>query len=305
MKNQIQIQPKLEKAINDNKPVVGLETTVLSFGLPFPDNLHTFNAMQQAILEQDVLPAVTYLKDGKVCIGMENQTLDQFVQPSHEMLKVNRSNFSYCLTKKATGATTVSATMMCCEMADIKIIATGGIGGVHRNFDESHDISADLLELAQTPCIVVCSGVKSILDLPKTLEFLETYGVPIIGYQTDMLPAFHSASSSYRLDQTIHSVEEIAEIAKTHWSLKSSQKTGILVVNPIPTEDEIPFDQVNIWVEQALSLAKEQNVKGKNVTPFLLDQLNHLSNGKSLKANKSLLINNAKLAAKISSFYKK
>lgn len=302
MQNRLDIQTDIQFALENKKPVVGLESTVLSFGLPEPHNLNTVQSMIDAVEESSSIPAITAIKEGQIKIGLSETDLEYFADTQNEIIKLNRQNFSYGLAQKKAGTTTVSATMICCHMAGIQIFATGGIGGVHRDYADEFDVSSDIYEFTKTPTLVVCSGAKSILDLPKTVELIESLGIPLVGYQTNEFPAFYSRKSGIKIDQTVDTIEEIVELAKTHWEWS---QTGIILLNPIPEEDEIPHTKINDLILQAVKQQKEQGISGKKVTPFLLQALSELSKEATLKANQSLLISNAKLAGKIAQeFYK-
>ncbi|MBO8413998.1 MAG: pseudouridine-5'-phosphate glycosidase [Firmicutes bacterium] len=280
-----------------SKPAVALETTIVSHGMPYPANVETAIALEHEITAQGAIPVTIGIVKGQIKIGMTPDEIDFFAKHHEEIVKVSRNNLGYVLANKLSGATTVAATMLIANLANIKVFATGGIGGVHREGNETFDISADLLEFSKSEVNVVCAGPKAILDLPLTLEYLETNGVPLIGYKTDYLPMFYSAKSNYRLEQRADSVEDLANIINSYRALNLKQ--GCLVVNPIPDEDSLDPTQIEIVIEKALELAKANNIKGKAVTPYLLDYLNHHTGGKALSANISLVKNNARLAGKL------
>jgi len=291
----LKLSNQVKKAIQDNLPIVALESTVISHGLPYPDNLEVTKKMMSAITETGAVPAVIGLIDGLIHVGLNEDELELFATRK-DILKISRSDIAYCLSEKRLGATTVSATMLCASYAGIRIFSTGGLGGVHRGAEETFDISADLTELSKTPVLVVCSGAKSILDVSKTLEYLETQGVPIIGYQTNCFPLFFTKESDYRLTQCLRGPEEIASVADINWKLGL---TGVVVANPVPEADSLDGNIVEKWIKTAISDGQKQGIKGKAVTPFVLSRVAELSSGKTMQANKSLLVNNAALAARI------
>ncbi|MED3717022.1 pseudouridine-5-phosphate glycosidase [Geobacillus sp. 47C-IIb] len=280
----------------ERKPIVALESTIISHGMPYPENVQTAKEVEQLIRSRGAVPATIAIIDGKMKIGLTDDELE-FLGTSCDIEKVSRRDLPYVVAKKKHGATTVAATMICAAMAGINVFATGGIGGVHRGAERTMDISADLQELAQTNVAVVCAGAKSILDLGLTLEYLETHGVPVLGYQTDILPAFYSRTSPFRVDYRLDSAEEIAQFIETKWAL--GLDGGIVVANPVPQEDELEESYITSIIEQALKEAEEKHITGKAVTPFLLDRVKTLTEGKSLKANIALVKNNAVLAADI------
>ncbi len=281
-------------AIKTKKPVVALESTVIAHGLPFPQNLETAKSLENIIRENGAIPATIAVFDGEFCVGLNDLQLE-FLSTSKEIRKISRRDLPVVVAKKMNCATTVATTMFVAHLAGIKVFSTGGIGGVHRGFPA--DISADLPELAQTPMTVVCSGAKIVLDLPRTREWLETYGVTILGYQCDELPAFYSRKSGLNIDERCDSAAEIVKIINSRDHLKL--KNAILVTAPVPPEDEISTAFLDQILSESLQLAEEQGIGGKEVTPFLLSRMSELSKGDTLKANISLLENNAKIAAQI------
>ncbi|MBY0281263.1 MAG: pseudouridine-5'-phosphate glycosidase [Alphaproteobacteria bacterium] len=286
---------QVQKALQKNTPIVALESTVISHGLPYPDNLEITKKMMSAITEAGAVPAVIGLVDGYIHVGLDEDELELFATHK-DILKISRADIAYCLSEKRLGATTVSATMLCAFYAGIRVFSTGGLGGVHRGAEETFDISADLTELSKTPVLVVCSGAKSILDIPKTLEYLETQGVPVIGYNTNHFPLFFTKESEYPLTGCLKSPEEITSLADINWKLGL---TGMVVANPVPSIDSLEGSIVEKWIQMATLEAIQQGIKGKAVTPFILARIAELSVGKTMKANKSLLVNNAALAGKI------
>jgi pseudouridine-5'-phosphate glycosidase len=289
-----QLSPEITRALNLGAPIVALESTVITHGLPHPQNLELARDMEKLIRDNGATPATIALLDGKIRIGLSDLELIRLSE-SESTLKVSHRDFATAIVKKADGGTTVAGTMYAANMAGIKVFATGGIGGVHK--ESAFDISTDLRSLAEIPTIVVCAGAKAILDLPATLEYLETMGVPVIGYQTDEFPAFYSRESGLGVSARLDTPAEIAEFAKAHWNL--GMKGGILVTNPIPEKDAISAAKMEPMIAKASAEAIEQGIHGQKLTPFLLGRISELTKGKSLKANLALLLNNARLAAEI------
>lgn len=279
-----------------NQGVVTLESTVIAHGLPAPHNLETAQQCEQAVLSSGAQPATIGIIAGQPVIGLDTEQL-QAIANHQPIAKINLANLGAVLATGGWGATTVAGTLHLAHRAGLKVFATGGIGGVHRGASDSFDVSADLTALARYPLVTVCAGAKAILDLPKTLEVLETLGVPVIGYQTDELPAFYSRSSGLKLDLTAHSAAEVAAIAQSHWQM--GFQTAVLVVAPVPFEDEIPAAEVNEFIDEALREAAQQHISGKAVTPFLLSRIAGRTQGHALRANISLLRNNARIAGEI------
>ena len=296
----LQLSPLIKEALQNKTPIVALESTVIAHGLPYPDNLEVTKKMMAAIEQSGAVPAVIALMNGFIHIGLTESELEIFAQCS-DILKVSRSDISYCLTQKRLGATTVSATMLCASYTGIRVFSTGGLGGVHRGAEKTFDISADLTEFSRTPILVVCSGAKSILDIHKTLEFLETQGVPVIGYQTSNFPLFFTKDSNYPLMQHLNTPQEIASLAQNHWMLGLK---GLVITNPIPETDSIHESIVEKWINKATEQASKLGIIGKAVTPFILSKVAELSSNKTLHANKALLINNALLAGRIAASLK-
>jgi pseudouridine-5'-phosphate glycosidase len=292
----LKFQPEVARALSTGKPVVALESTVISHGLPYPENQQLAEDMEATVRAGNAIPATTAVIDGVPHVGLDAEGLATLAQESG-VRKISVRDFGPTIAQKASGGTTVAGTLILSEMAGIKIFATGGIGGVHR--DAPFDISTDLGQLTRSKVIVVCAGAKAILDLPATLERLETLGVPVIGYQTDEFPAFYSVKSGLSVSARADSPEETAAIAKAHWQMGGG---GLLVTVPVPAEEAIPAAVVEIEIQQALAEAAEQKISGQAVTPFLLNRVNELSSGKSLKANLALLKNNAKTAAAIAQY---
>lgn len=275
-------------------PIVALESTVLTHGLPRPQNLQLARDMERAVREEGATPATIGFLDGYLHIGLTDAELERLASEK-DPYKVGPRDFAAVITNEACGGTTVAGTMLACKHANIRIFATGGIGGVHR---ESHfDISADLQALATIPMIVVCAGAKAILDLPATLEYLETMSVPVIGYGTDDVPAFYSRESGLEVTEKLENPQNIVDFAKAHWD--AGLQSAVLVANPIPKAEAIPKSEIEPLIEQANKESRDKGKHGKDVTPFLLDRLNELTKGRSMRANLSLLLNNARLAAQI------
>ncbi len=289
-----QLSIEVTRALNLGAPVVALESTVITHGLPQPQNLELARDMEKQVRAAGAIPATVALLDGKIRLGLSDEELVRLSE-SESTLKVSHRDFATAIVKKVNGGTTVAGTMLAANMSGIKVFATGGIGGVHK--ESSFDISTDLKALAETPMIVVCAGAKAILDLPATLEYLETMGVPVVGYQTDEFPAFYSRESRLNVSARLDSPQEIAEFAKAHWSM--GLRSAILVTNPVPETDSIPMSKMEPMIAKASAEAVEQGIHGQALTPFLLGRISELSKGKSLKTNLALLLNNARLAGEI------
>ena len=277
-------------------PIVALESTIITHGMPWPQNVETARAVEAEVRNAGAVPATIAIMDGQIHIGLEDAQLDTLGQ-AKDVMKLSRADLAACLAMRRTGATTVAATMICAQMAGISVFATGGIGGVHRGAETSFDISADLSELSQTAVTVVAAGAKAILDLPKTLEVLETFGVPVIAVGQDDLPAFWSRASGLRAPLRMDTAVEIAAAHRMRADL--GIKGGQLIANPIPADAEIPRDQIMPVIEAALTEANRRNVSAKDVTPFLLAQIFERTGGRSLTANIALVLNNARLASQI------
>ena len=296
MKSYLDVLPEIQRALDQNEPAVAMESTILSHGMPYPENLAFAAEVEQVVRAEGAVPATAALIGGRIKIGLSAAELEVMCR-AENVDKVSRRDMATYLATKKTGATTVSATMICAAMAGIRVFATGGIGGVHRHGETTMDVSADLQELKQTPVAVVCAGVKQILDIGRTLEYLETMGVPVIGNATTDFPAFYCRKSGYGVDYTAKDEAEIAAILKTKWELGLSG--GVLIGNPIPEEYAQDFDDMESVIGQALAEADEKGVCGKDITPFLLAKVKELTHGMSLTANVQLAYNNARAAAKI------
>lgn len=291
--------PEVAAALHDHRPIVALESTVIAHGLPHPINLEVARAMEALVREGGAIPATLAILDGKIHAGLTSDELER-VGTAHDIAKASLRDLPLLIARKANGATTVSSTAHLAYLAGIRVFATGGIGGVHRGWETSMDISADLPALAATPIITVCAGAKSVLDLPATLEWLETHGVPVLGYNTDVFPAFYTRATepSLPVDANVATPEEVAAIFRMRQRL--SLQGGVLVCQPLPEQDALDNKMVESAIQIALSEAASQNIKGRAVTPFLLSALSRVTEGRSLKANQTLLRNNAVLAASIS-----
>lgn len=300
MKQYLDIAPEVAQALAEGKPVVALESTIISHGMPYPQNVEMAQTVESIIREEGAVPATIAIMDGKYKIGLSAADLERLATEK-DVAKVSRRDLALILAQKKIGATTVATTMIGAHLAGIPYFVTGGIGGVHRGYEETMDVSADLEELAQTPVTVICAGAKSILDLPRTLEYLETKGVPVLGYQTDVLPAFYTSKSPYKLNSRVESVEEIAQMDNVSHELGLS--AGSLVVNPIPTEHELDAAYIDEIIAQAVVEAEKAGITGKDMTPFLLGKIVELTGGESLKANIQLVYNNAKVGARIAKAY--
>ncbi len=279
-----------------NKPVVALESTIISHGMPYPQNVQTAKEVEGIIRQNGAVPATIAILNGKIKIGLSDEELE-FLAQSKDVEKASRRDLPYLVAKKKNGATTVAATMICAELAGIEVFVTGGIGGVHREAETTMDISADLQELAQTNVAVVCAGAKSILDIGLTLEYLETHGVPVVGFETDVLPAFYTRTSPFNVNYRVDSAEEAAEMIRTKWEL--GLKGGLVIANPIPEKDAMEEAFITGVIETALKEAKDNNIAGKKVTPFLLGKVKELTEGTSLTANIALVKHNAEVGSRI------
>jgi len=295
MNQYLDISPEVKAALDAGKPVVALESTIISHGMPYPKNVETALLVEQTIRDNGATPATIAVIGGRLKAGLTHEEIEYLGKTGRKVAKASRRDLPALVARKADGATTVTTTMIIAHMAGIKIFATGGIGGVHRGAEVTMDISADLEELAQTPVMVVCAGAKSILDLGLTLEYLETKGVPVIGYGTNELPAFYTRKSGFGVDYRVDSPEELAAMFRAQRAL--GYKGGMLVTNPIPEEYAMDKATIDAAIEQALSEAKAHGIHGKETTPFLLAKVVELTGGDSLESNIKLVLNNAKVAA--------
>jgi len=295
-KNYLDISEEVKAAIANNQAVVALESTIISHGMPYPKNVETALNVEKIVRDNGAIPATIAILNGRLKVGLSPEEIE-FLGKAPNVQKTSRRDIPFIIAKGLTGATTVASTMILAAMAGIKVFATGGIGGVHRGAETSFDISADLLELAQTDVAVVCAGAKSILDIALTLEYLETNGVPVVGYQTDELPAFYTSKSGFGVDYRVDTPKELAQALKTKWDLKL--KGGMIVANPIPEAYEMDPKVINDAILEAVKQQNEQGVKGKESTPFLLAKVKELTGGDSLDSNIQLVYNNAKVGAQI------
>ena len=295
MNKYLSISPEVQKALDEKRPVVALESTIISHGMPYPQNVETALKVEQAIREGGAVPATIAVIGGKLKAGCTPDEIEYLGRKGQEVTKASRRDLPVLIARGEDGATTVTTTMIIAAMAGIHVFATGGIGGVHRGADKTMDISADLEELAMTPVMVICAGAKSILDLGLTLEYLETKGVPVIGYGTEELPAFYTRHSGFKVDYRIDTPEELAAVFRT--KLELGMKGGMLVTNPIPEEFSMPADVINSAIDKAIDEANRMGIRGKETTPFLLAKVKELTDGDSLDSNIQLVLNNARLAA--------
>ncbi len=294
--------PEVLKAKQENKPIVALESTIISHGMPYPENLEVARKCEQIVRENGATPATICLINGDIVVGVTDEQLE-YLATSKEVLKVSRRDLAYVISQKKSGASTVAATMIIAKLAGIEVFATGGIGGVHRGVSDTWDISSDLEELANTNVCVVCAGAKSILDLSKTLEYLETKGVLVVGYKTNELPAFFTRKSGIKVPIKLDEPYEIANLLKVKKELNF--QNGLLVTNPIDEKYSLNKEDIDQSINEALEEMNKLNIKGKEVTPYLLSKVNEITKGESLKANKELVYNNCLLASKIAVELKK
>lgn len=297
LKKYLEISEEVKYAIENNIPVVALESTIISHGMPYPQNVETALKVESIVRENGAVPATTAIINGKLKAGLSRDEIEILGREGEKVAKVSRRDIPYIAAHKLNGASTVATTMIIASMAGIRIFATGGIGGVHRGAETTMDISADLLELANTDVAVVCAGAKSILDLGLTLEYLETNGVPVLGYKTKELPAFYTRKSGFELDYAVDCPKEFAEILKTKWDL--GLKGGVVIANPIPEEFSMDHNIITEAIEKAVEESEKLGIKGKHATPFLLDKIQKITGGNSLKSNIELVFNNVRLATKI------
>ncbi len=292
----LDIAPNVQSALARGEAVVALESTIITHGMPHPQNVATAREVEAVVRENGAVPATIVIIEGRIKVGLSDAELD-WLGTARDVMKLSRADLPYAVASRRHGATTVAATMICAHLAGIRVFATGGIGGVHQGVETTMDISADLDELARTPVAVVCAGAKAILDLPRTLEYLETRGVPVVGYGTDRFPAFWSRTSDLPVPLRLDTPEAIADLIRTKEAL--GLDGGVLVANPVPHADEISTDEMKTFIDAAVREAKERGVAGKAVTPFLLSYLFEQTGGRSLATNIALVKNNAALAAKL------
>ncbi len=301
MNQFLKITPELQSALAGGHPIVALESTIIAHGMPFPQNLEMAQTVEAIIRAEGTIPATIAIVDGKLCVGLTTAELATFAENGPSIIKVSTRDLPYVVARKMMGATTVASTMRIAAMAGIAVFATGGIGGVHRGAERSFDVSADMTEFAESNVAVVTAGAKAILDLPLTLETLETLGVPVVGFNTDDFPSFYSRVSGLKVPMRCDSPNEVAAMMKAKWQL--GLRGGIVVANPIPTQDEIPAHEISGAINSAITEAQAQNIAGKHLTPFLLKRLAETTQGRSLKANIALAYNNAKVAGQIAVAY--
>jgi len=292
------VSQEISKALIDDKAVVALESTVITHGLPYPHNYNVAKKMEQIIRDNNAIPATIAVIEGEIRVGLEDKWL-RFISREKNLKKVSVRDYGLVLTKKINGGTTVAGTLVAASFLGIPVFATGGIGGVHRG--NSKDISTDMIQLSKSPVVVVCAGAKSILDLPATVELLETLGVPVLGYKTEEFPAFYSRESGLKTSATVSSPEEVSEFALAHWGI--GIKSAVLLVVPPPEEFALPNKEMEEAIDVALKNAEELKIRGQSLTPYLLSQVSKLTDGRSLQANLALLENNADVAAKVSTAF--
>lgn len=296
LEKYLEINPEIKTVLDAGGAVVALESTIISHGMPYPKNVETALAVEKIVRDNGAIPATIAILDGRIKVGLTPEEIE-ILGKSHDAVKASRRDIPFILAKGLTGATTVAATMIIADLAGIRIFATGGIGGVHRGAQETFDISADLQELGKTSVAVICAGAKSILDIGLTLEYLETQGVPVVGFGTDELPAFYTSRSGYPVDYRVDTAESLAQALRTKWDL--GLQGGVVIANPIPAEYEMDPTVINTAINTAIKEAEEKGIKGKESTPFLLAKVKELTDGASLDSNIQLVYNNAKLGAQI------
>ena len=296
LEKYLDILPEVSEAINKGYPVVALESTIISHGMPYPKNIESAKRCETIIRDNGAIPATIAIINGRIKVGLTEENLE-YLGTTKGIIKTSRRDLPVVLAKGLNGATTVASTMIVAALSGIKVFATGGIGGVHRNAQQTFDISADLMELANTNVAVVCAGAKSILDIGLTLEYLETQGVPVLGFETEDFPNFYTRKSGFKSDYKLESPLDAAKIIKTKWDL--NLKGGVVIANPIPAEYELDNAAINLKIYKALKEAEKKGIKGKEATPFLLAKLYEITSGESLSSNMQLVFNNCKVAAKI------
>lgn len=293
----LQLSPLIREALAAQQPVVALESTIISHGMPFPQNMETALRVEQTVRDAGAIPATCAIINGKLVAGLNHDEIELLAREGHKVPKASRRDLPYLISKRLNGATTVASTMIIAHKAGIRVFATGGIGGVHRGAEVNMDISADLQELAHTPVAVVCAGVKSILDIELTLEYLETFGVPVIGFGTDEFPAFFSRKSGFGVDCRLDTPAEVAALLRAKWSV--DERGGAIIANPVPDQYNQDPAHIEGALRQALDEAAHNGIKGKDITPFLLGRIEQLTGGDSLKTNIELVCNNARVAGEI------
>jgi pseudouridine-5'-phosphate glycosidase len=295
--SHLDIAAEVADALHAGGPVVALESTIISHGMPYPQNVDTALRVEQAVRDGSATPATIAVLGGRLKVGLSEEEINRLGERGQQVAKTSRRDLPFAVTRKEDGATTVAATMIIAAMARIRVFATGGIGGVHRGVEETLDVSADLEELARTNVAVVCAGIKSVLDIGRTLEYLETKGVPLVGYQTDTVPAFYTRSSGFPVDYRADGVAEIVDALRTKWDLRLAG--GMVVANPIPEEHALENHEIDTVIAEAVAEMRASGISGKDVTPYLLAKIAEYTGGRSLKANIELVLNNARLAAAI------
>ena len=295
------VNPEVSQALAENRPVIALESTIISHGMPYPQNVETALNVEKVVREHGGVPATIGIIDGVGVVGMTSEEIEEFGKRGMSIPKVSRRDLPIIRASKSWGATTVATTMIFAAMAGVKFFVTGGIGGVHRGAENTFDISADLEELGRTNVTVICAGAKAILDLPKTLEVLETKGVPVLGFQTSELPAFYTRTSGLKVDYAIRDYEDGARIVRAKHEMGLSG--GVLITNPIPEKYSIPAEQINAVIEKAIAEMDERGIKGKECTPFLLAKIAEITGGESLASNIQLVYNNAAVGTEIAKAY--
>jgi pseudouridine-5'-phosphate glycosidase len=296
LKQYIDIKPEVREALAAQEAVVALESTIISHGMPYPKNVETALNVEKIVRDSGAVPATIAILNGRLKVGLTESEIE-YLGKAENVIKTSRRDIPFIVSKKLNGATTVASTMIIAAMAGIRVFATGGIGGVHRGAQQSFDISADLQELAHTNVAVVCAGAKSILDIGLTLEYLETNGVPVVGYQTDELPAFYTRKSGFKVDYRVDSAKELAAALKAKWAL--GLNGGIIVANPVPAEFEMDYNTITKAIDEAVAAADVAGIKGKESTPYLLAKVKELTGGNSLDANIHLVYNNARVAGEL------
>lgn len=296
LEKYLDINPEVKAALEEGKPVVALESTIISHGMPYPKNVETALKVESIIRENGAIPATIAILEGRLKVGLTSEEVE-FLGKTSGVIKTSRRDIPFIVANKLNGATTVASTMIIASLAGVKVFATGGIGGVHRGAEKTMDISADLEELSMTDVAVVCAGCKSILDIGLTREYLETKGVPVIGFQTEELPAFYTRKSGFKVDYKVENEEVLARALKAKWDL--GLKGGMVVANPIPEEFEMDYDTINNAINTAVKEAEEKGIVGKESTPFLLAKVKEITGGSSLESNIQLVFNNAKVGARL------
>lgn len=297
----LDIAPGVAAALAAGEPVVALESTIISHGMPYPDNVETALAVEQAVLEGGALPATIAIIEGRLKVGLSADEIRHIGRRGPDVIKCSRRDLPFVVARKEDGATTVAATMIIAAMAGIRVFATGGIGGVHRGVEETLDVSADLDELARTNVAVVCAGIKSVLDIGRTLEYLETKGVPVVGYRSDTLPAFYAQSSGFGVDYRVESAAEAAAAMRTKWQL--GLDGGLVIAAPVPEASALASEEIDGVIDEALAEMQRRGITGKDTTPFLLASIAERTGGRSLEANIQLVLNNARIAAEIATAF--